>query len=65
MTIKFQEPAPIHNDLNPLDSMMERFSVAAEILGLDDSTYKVMVFLIFALSNYFGQNKGLWRQHLV
>lgn len=28
--------------LNPLDSMMERFSVAAEILGLDQSTYNAL-----------------------
>lgn len=39
MTVKYKEPAPIVDHLNPLDSMMERFSEAAEILGLDESTY--------------------------
>lgn len=39
MTVKYKEPAPILDHLNPLDSMMERFSEAAQILGLDDSTY--------------------------
>lgn len=42
MTVKYKEPAPIHGELNPLDSMMERFSVAAEILGLDESMYNAL-----------------------
>lgn len=42
MTVKYKEPAPIQDELNPLDSMMERFSVAAQILGLDESTYNAL-----------------------
>lgn len=42
MLMKFKEPAPIKDHLNPLDSMMERFSLAAEILGLDVSTYNAL-----------------------
>lgn len=42
MSMKFKEPAPIKDHLNPLDSMMERFSLAAEILGLDSSTYNAL-----------------------
>jgi glutamate dehydrogenase/leucine dehydrogenase len=42
MAMKFKEPAPIKDHLNPLDSMMERFSLAAEILGLDVSTYNAL-----------------------
>lgn len=42
MTVKYKEPAPIHDKLNPLDSMMERFSLAAEILGLDESMYNAL-----------------------
>ncbi len=40
--MNFNEPAPIKDHLNPLDSMMERFSLAAEILGLDSSTYNAL-----------------------
>lgn len=36
------ESTPNKEHLNPLDSMMERFSVAAEILGLDQSTYNAL-----------------------
>ena len=42
MTLKFKEPAPIIDELNPLESMMERFSEAAKILGLDESTYNAL-----------------------
>ena len=42
MTVKYKEPAPIKDHLNPLDSMMERFSVAADMLGLDESTYDAL-----------------------
>jgi glutamate dehydrogenase (NAD(P)+) len=42
MTLKFKEPAPIVDELNPLESMMERFNEAAEILGLDESTYNAL-----------------------
>lgn len=42
MKLKFKEPAPITDSLNPLESMMERFNEAAEILGLDESTYQAL-----------------------
>jgi glutamate dehydrogenase/leucine dehydrogenase len=42
MSMKYKEPAPIKDELNPFESMMERFSVAAEILGLDKSTYNAL-----------------------
>lgn len=42
MTLKFKEPAPITDELNPLESMMERFNEAAQILGLDESTYNAL-----------------------
>jgi glutamate dehydrogenase (NAD(P)+) len=39
----YKEPAPqVGNTENPLESMMSRFNVAAEILGLDDTTYEVL-----------------------
>ncbi|MDA0193492.1 MAG: Glu/Leu/Phe/Val dehydrogenase [Bacteroidetes bacterium] len=36
------EPAPIKDKENPFESMMSRFNIAAEILGLDDQTYNVL-----------------------
>ncbi len=42
MTLKFKEPAPLMDELNPLESMMERFNEAAQILGLDESTYNAL-----------------------
>lgn len=36
------EPAPIKDKENPFESMMERFHVAAQKLGLDDETYEVL-----------------------
>ena len=42
MSSRYKEPAPIKDHLNPLDSMMERFSEATKILGLDDSTYDAL-----------------------
>jgi glutamate dehydrogenase/leucine dehydrogenase len=42
MKLKFKEPAPIVDHLNPLESMMERFDEAATILGLDESTYNAL-----------------------
>ena len=38
----YKEPAPIKDMDNPLESMMSRFSVAAEILGLDEEIYNVL-----------------------
>jgi len=36
------EPAPIKDNENPLESMMERFNIAAEKLGLSDEVYNVL-----------------------
>ncbi|GAA4849920.1 Glu/Leu/Phe/Val dehydrogenase [Algivirga pacifica] len=36
------EPAPIKDKENPFESMMERFNIAAEKLGLDQETYEVL-----------------------
>lgn len=36
------EPAPIQDKENPFESMMSRFDLAAQILGLDPSTYNVL-----------------------
>lgn len=38
----YVEPAPIKDKENPFESMMSRFDVAAQILGLDPSTYNVL-----------------------
>jgi glutamate dehydrogenase (NAD(P)+) len=40
--MKYKEPAPIVDKLNPLESMMERFHEASRILGLDESTYEAL-----------------------
>lgn len=42
LTTVYKEPAPKVDRENPLESMMSRFNVAAEILGLDDATYNVL-----------------------
>ncbi len=36
------EPAPIKDKENPFESMMSRFDIATQILGLDESTYNVL-----------------------
>ena len=36
------EPAPIKDRENPLESMMERFNIAAEKLGLSEEVYNVL-----------------------
>lgn len=38
----FIEPAPIRDHANPFESMMDRFNVAAEIMGLDEEIYNVL-----------------------
>ncbi|AKQ47785.1 amino acid dehydrogenase [Rufibacter radiotolerans] len=38
----YKEPAPIKDKENPFESMMSRFNIAAEVLGLDDDTYEVL-----------------------
>ena len=41
-TTVYKEPAPRVDAENPLESMMSRFNVATEILGLDEQTYNVL-----------------------
>lgn len=36
------EPAPLKDKVNPLESMMERFNIAAEKLGLSEEIYNVL-----------------------
>ncbi|HYG37722.1 MAG TPA: Glu/Leu/Phe/Val dehydrogenase [Cytophagales bacterium] len=36
------EPAPINDSENPFESMMSRFNIAAELLGLDEEVYNVL-----------------------
>ena len=36
------EPAPIKDKENPFESMMERFNIAAQKLGLDDEIYEIL-----------------------
>ncbi len=38
----YKEPAPIKDKLNPFDSMMSRFNIAAELLGLKPDIYNVL-----------------------
>ena len=40
--MSYIEPAPIQDKNNPFESMMSRFDVAAQILGLDQETYNVL-----------------------
>lgn len=40
--MSYKEPAPLMAGENPLESMMKRFDLAAQILGLDESTYNVL-----------------------
>jgi len=40
--LRYIEPAPITDKANPFESMMSRFNLAAEKLGLDDETYEVL-----------------------
>lgn len=40
--MSYKEPAPIMHDKDPLDSMMQRFHVAAEYLNLDEEVYSVL-----------------------
>lgn len=39
--VNYKEPAPIDKE-NPFESMMERFDIAAGILGLDEGIYKYL-----------------------
>ncbi|HTX18360.1 MAG TPA: Glu/Leu/Phe/Val dehydrogenase [Bacteroidota bacterium] len=38
----YKEPAPITNRENPFESMMERFDIAAELLGLERGVYEYL-----------------------
>lgn len=38
----YKEPAPIKDKENPFESMMSRFNIAADALGLDEETYNVL-----------------------
>jgi glutamate dehydrogenase/leucine dehydrogenase len=40
--VNYKEPAPIVNKENPFESMMERFDIAAGILGLDEGIYQYL-----------------------
>ncbi|HTR80684.1 MAG TPA: Glu/Leu/Phe/Val dehydrogenase [Bacteroidota bacterium] len=40
--MSYKEPAPITNRENPFESMMERFDVAAELLGLEKGVYEYL-----------------------
>lgn len=42
MTTEYKEPGPILDRENPFESMMQRFDVAAEILGLEDGVYNYL-----------------------
>jgi len=38
----YKEPAPIKDKENPFESMMERFDLAANLLGLDPGIYNYL-----------------------
>lgn len=40
--LNYKEPAPITSKENPFESMMERFDVAAELLGLEKGVYEYL-----------------------
>jgi len=40
--MSYIEPAPIVDHENPFESMMSRFKIASEALGLDDEVYNVL-----------------------
>jgi glutamate dehydrogenase (NAD(P)+) len=40
--LNYKEPAPITDKENPFESMMERFDVAAEMLGLEKGVYEYL-----------------------
>jgi len=40
--MSYIEPAPIKDKENPFESMMSRFRVASEKLGLDEEIYNVL-----------------------
>lgn len=42
MTTEYKEPGPVLDQENPFESMMRRFDVAAEILGLEEGVYNYL-----------------------
>lgn len=40
--MSYKEPAPIMDHENPFESMMSRFQIASQALGLDDEVYNVL-----------------------
>lgn len=42
MNTEYKEPGPVLDQENPFQSMMERFDIAAEILGLEDGVYEYL-----------------------
>lgn len=40
--MSYKEPAPIMDNENPFESMMSRFKIASEALGLDEEVYNVL-----------------------
>lgn len=40
--MSYIEPAPIKDKENPFESMMSRFHIASQVLGLDDEIYNVL-----------------------
>ena len=40
--MSYVEPAPIKDHDNPFESMMERFEIASEKLGLDEEIYNIL-----------------------
>ena len=40
--VPYQEPTPITDKENPFESMMRRFDVAAELLGLEPGVYSYL-----------------------
>ncbi|MHB1051081.1 MAG: Glu/Leu/Phe/Val family dehydrogenase [Bacteroidota bacterium] len=42
MNTEYKEPGPVLDQENPFQSMMERFDIAAEILGLEEGVYEYL-----------------------
>jgi len=55
------EPAPIKDRENPLESMMERFNIAAEKLGLSDEVYNVLKKPSQASDRFATHHDGQWK----
>jgi len=42
MMTEYKEPGPVLDHENPFESMMQRFDIAAEVLGLEDGVYQYL-----------------------